>query len=86
MEEVLWISENKADKQLYVLNCVTKFFLFPKNIIEIMTGQVEKRHEVMYKYIVSRMVKLKGHMFFIWLFWLIFQTAALLSKQETLIF
>merc|ERR1712142_1101181 len=30
--------------------------------------------------IVSRMVKLKGHMFFIWLFWLIFQTAALLSS------
>merc|ERR1711936_122796 len=29
---------------------------------------------------VSRMVKLKGHMFFIWLIWLIFQTAALLSS------
>ena len=60
--------------------------LFPKNIIEIMTGQVEKQHEVMCKYILSRRVKLKGHMFFIWLIWLIFQTAALLSKQETLIF
>merc|ERR1711936_515192 len=30
--------------------------------------------------ILSRMVKLKGHMFFIWLIWLIFQTAALLSS------